>query len=397
MTPPPSDLQLSDLKSFYERQLLENILPFWLKHARDDEGGGYFTCLERDGKVFDADKLCLWSQGRIAWTFAWLYNEWRQEPAWLEFARRGVDFLLAHGFSESGRMYYATRQDGVPLLAGQDYFTELSTVLAFSEVARATGDHDLRQRARELFDRTWATLQDPDGDWNPFLPGARPCRIHGYSMITLNVLQQLRRAGEQPEDASRIDLCLESMLKFHLKPDQKLLLEMVAPDGTALPGNQGRWVNPGHMIEGGTFLIHEARHRSDPELRSRGLDLIRWGFGLGWDTTYGGIFNDVDSEGHLIPGQRAMVADSKLWWQHAEALYGLALGFVESGDAWFWEKYRLVHEYSFNRFADLEHGEWYALLDRTGRPIDFAKGTDRKNVFHIGRNFFWCSRLTGGA
>jgi len=49
--------------------------------------------------------------------------------------------------------------------------------------------------------------------------------------------------------------------------------------------------------------------------------------------------------------------------------------------------------YSFSHFADPEKGEWFATLDRTGRRIHSAKGTDRKNCFHIGRNFFWCARL----
>jgi N-acylglucosamine 2-epimerase len=124
-----------------------------------------------------------------------------------------------------------------------------------------------------------------------------------------------------------------------------------------------------------------------------GLDLIRWGFDLGWDPQYGGIFNDVDAEGKPMYGANALLADTKLWWQAAEALYGLLLGFAETGDPWYWEAYRKVHEYSFSHFADPEFGEWYGYLDRTGRPINTSKGSDRKTVFHIGRNFFWCARL----
>jgi len=92
----------------------------------------------------------------------------------------------------------------------------------------------------------------------------------------------------------------------------------------------------------------------------------------------------------------ALIGDSKLWWQHAEALYGLLLAYVESGDDWFWKAYGQVHDYSFSRFADPEKGEWYALLDRTGRKIHPAKGTDRKSCFHIGRNFLWCSKIARG-
>ncbi len=382
-----------DLSTFYEAQLLKNILPFWLRHAPDEKGGGYFTCLDRDGSVYDPGKVCLWGQGRLAWSFAWLYNEWRAEPNWLEFARRGVDFLSLHGFSPSGRMYYATHQDGTPLEAGQDYHSELSAILAFTEVARATGDANLRERARGLFDRVWKVIQDPKGNWNSFIPEINPCRQHGYSMIPLNVLQQLRQGGEEATDRERMDICIDHMLRLHLKPERRLSLEMVDCEGGVLPGSIGRWVNPGHMIEGGIFLIHEGRHRGDATLKNHGLDLIRWGFEIGWDRDYGGIFNDVDADGKPMPVMRAVLADSKLWWQHAEGLYGLALAFKESGDTWFWENYQLLHNYSFERFADPEYGEWFGILDRLGRPISQAKGNDRKNSFHIVRNFFWCSQL----
>jgi len=189
-------------------------------------------------------------------------------------------------------------------------------------------------------------------------------------------------------------VCIDAIRRFHLRPKQKVLLEMTGWNGEDLPGSQGRRVNPGHMIEGGIFLIHEAIHRTDPALKELGLNLIRWGYDWGWDKEFGGIFNDCDTEGRPIADCREiLLADSKLWWQHAEALYALLLAYAESGDGWFLQAYEKVHAYSFSHFADPEYGEWFAYLDRTGRLVNAAKGTDRKTCFHIARNFFWCARL----
>ena len=47
----------------YKKELLEQVVPFWLEHSQDRQCGGYFTCLLRDGKVFDTDKF-IWLQGR---------------------------------------------------------------------------------------------------------------------------------------------------------------------------------------------------------------------------------------------------------------------------------------------------------------------------------------------
>ncbi len=61
------DFQL--LANQYRDELLNNILPFWLDNSQDDEFGGYFTCLDREGKVYDTDKF-VWLQGRQVWLFS---------------------------------------------------------------------------------------------------------------------------------------------------------------------------------------------------------------------------------------------------------------------------------------------------------------------------------------
>lgn len=384
------------LATFYRQELLDNIIPFWHKHAPDRKAGGYHTCLNRDGSVYEHDKLCMWGQGRIAWTFAYLYNELEKRPEWLETAAYGVEFLLKHAYTPNGRMYYSVTRKGLPLEQPVNIHTELSAVLAFSEYARATGDTELKNQTRQLFETCWQFMNNPvNRDRNNGLdPKTLKIRQHGHPMITLNVLQQLRLSQESSEDRSFTDICINTMLNFHQKTEMRLVLEYVGwRNGAILPGTLGRCVNPGHMLEGGVFLIHEARHRNDQTLLKAGLNWIRWGFEAGWDQEFGGIFNDIDSEGLPMPGLNALLADSKLWWQHAEALYALLLAYHVSKDSWFWEAYVKTHNYSFKYFADPLHGEWFALLDRTGRPINHSKGTNRKNSFHIARNFFWAMRL----
>ena len=37
----------------YKDTLLNKVVPFWEKYSPDKEHGGYFTCLDREGKVYD--------------------------------------------------------------------------------------------------------------------------------------------------------------------------------------------------------------------------------------------------------------------------------------------------------------------------------------------------------
>ncbi|MEP7357033.1 MAG: AGE family epimerase/isomerase, partial [Anaerolineales bacterium] len=99
----------------YRRTLLEDVIPFWEKHSPDREHGGYFTCLERDGAVYDTDKF-VWLQARQVWTFSMLYNRIEARPAWLDMARLGADFLRAHGQAAAGAWYFALTRQGQPLV-----------------------------------------------------------------------------------------------------------------------------------------------------------------------------------------------------------------------------------------------------------------------------------------
>ncbi len=64
-------MDFKQLAEQYKNELFKDVIPFWLNNSQDLEYGGYFTCLERDGKVFDTDKfICL--QGREVWLFAML-------------------------------------------------------------------------------------------------------------------------------------------------------------------------------------------------------------------------------------------------------------------------------------------------------------------------------------
>jgi mannose/cellobiose epimerase-like protein (N-acyl-D-glucosamine 2-epimerase family) len=177
-----------------------------------------------------------------------MFNEFERREEWLDFSRLGVDFVLKHGFREDGRIYYALRRDGRPLREPWIYHAELSNLIAMAELARATRDESLYQKARSIFELAWKGLHDPNP--SPASPFSQwePTRVHGNSMITINVLQILRSYREEPTDRPRILECIDNMRRFHFRPERRLLLEFTGWNGEILDGSHGRRVNPGHMI-----------------------------------------------------------------------------------------------------------------------------------------------------
>ena len=67
------------------------VLPFWEKYGADPVNGGVRTCLDREGKVFSAEKS-VWMQGRGGWLFSHVYNDFGHDKRWLDMAESCVKF-----------------------------------------------------------------------------------------------------------------------------------------------------------------------------------------------------------------------------------------------------------------------------------------------------------------
>lgn len=98
------------LAAQYKQELLNKVLPFWLEKSQDKEYGGYFTCLDRQGNVFDTDKF-IWLQGREVWMFAMLYNKVEKKQEWLDCAVQGAEFLKKYGHDGKYNWYFSRPED----------------------------------------------------------------------------------------------------------------------------------------------------------------------------------------------------------------------------------------------------------------------------------------------
>ena len=85
-----------ELQQFYNKEL-EETLSFWYNYGYDKEHGGFYTCLERNGDVYDTDKS-VWAQGRGMWVFARAYNFIKKDPRYLKAAQDAYDFVTKHCF-----------------------------------------------------------------------------------------------------------------------------------------------------------------------------------------------------------------------------------------------------------------------------------------------------------
>ena len=111
-----------ELAGKYRSELLDSVLPFWLNHSQDKEYGGYFSCLNRDGSIYDTDKF-IWLQGREVWLFSMLYNKVEKRSEWLDCAVQGGEFLKKYGHDGNYNWYFSLTRDGRPLVEPYNIFS----------------------------------------------------------------------------------------------------------------------------------------------------------------------------------------------------------------------------------------------------------------------------------
>jgi N-acylglucosamine 2-epimerase len=381
--------RIEALKDHYRRSLLDDVVPFWLQHSLDHEYGGSFNSLARDGEVYDTDKA-MWLQARAVWLFSKLYNTVENRQEWMDAARLIYEFILQHGFDTDGRMFFSVTRDGKPLRKRRYLFTETFGVIACAEYARATGDSQALQRAKDLYQLIVDYLENPDKLPPKVYPQTRQTKSHATPMIMLATTQEIRQVDDALLYQRVVDDALDQILNQFVKRDERALLETVGPNGERLDSVEGRKVNPGHALESAWFIMHEGMHRQDNDLIRQATDIITWSLELGWDKEYGGILYFVDVEGKS-PVQ--LEWDMKLWWPHTEALYALLLAYHLTAESKYVEWYEKVHDWSFSHFADPEYGEWFGYLHRDGTVSSPAKGGMWKGAFHLPRTLLYCQKL----
>ena len=142
-------MDFKQLAAQYKNELFENVLPFWLHRSQDFEQGGYYTCLNRRGEVFDTDKF-VWLQGREVWLFSMLYNKVEKQKEWLDCAVQGGEFLKKHGHDGNYNWYFSLDRKGAPLVEPYNIFSYTFATMAFGQLSLAAGIKSMQILPKEL-------------------------------------------------------------------------------------------------------------------------------------------------------------------------------------------------------------------------------------------------------
>ncbi len=377
-------MEFHDYATLYRNNLLNDVIPFWMQHSPDKQYGGYFTCLDRDGKVFDTDKF-IWLQCREVWCFAMLYNKVEKKQEWLDMAIQGAEFLRKHGRDKDGNWYFSLTRTGEPLTAPYNIFSDCFAAMAFGQLYKATGNEDYSHIAISTFHQILRRQDNPKGHYSKAVAGTRPLQNFALPMILCNLVLEMESLLDKQLVEDTIQKGIHTVMEVFYQPDTGLIMENITPEGQLSDSFEGRLINPGHGLEAMWFVMDLATRTNDAALITKAKDTALTLLEYGWDKEYGGIFYFLDVKGY--PPQQ-LEWDQKLWWVHIETIISLLKGYLHTGDERCWEWFKKVHDYTWKHFPDPENGEWFGYLNRQGQPLLSLKGGKWKGCFHVPRGLY---------
>ncbi len=383
------NVDFKQLANQYRDELLNNVLPFWLENSQDKEFGGYFSCLDRDGSVYDTDKF-IWLQGREVWMFAMLYNQVEKRQEWLDCAIQGGKFLKKYGHDGDYNWYFSLTREGKPIIQPYNIFSYTFAAMAFAQLAVATGSEEYATIAKRTFDRILEKRNDPKGVWNKAYPGTRNLKGFSLPMILCNMALEIEPMIDKELLDRTIQECLKEVMEVFYRPELGLIVENVTTEGELADTFEGRLINPGHSLEAMWFIMNLGVRLNDRKLIDQAIEIALKTAEFGWDKEHGGIFYFMDRKG---APRVELEWDQKLWWVHIESMITMIKGYQLTGNEQCLEWFLRLHDYTWSHFKDQEHPEWFGYLNRRGEVLLPLKGGKWKGCFHVPRGLYQCWKI----
>ncbi len=377
--PGPTPADLAELARSADQELRGNILPFWLKHARDREHGGFHSFIGEDMKARDSLPHAALLTSRILWTFSAAYRAYH-DPQYLEMAtwayRDLVDRFVDRQY---GGLFWTIRPDGQPADGHKQIYGQVFGIYGLSEYYRATGDIGALQQAIAIYGLIEKNARDPvnggyfdtlsrewrreDANGSNLLgdaPKSQNSHIHILEGFTA-LLRIWPDEGLRRRERELIELTMTRIID----PRTHHLILFMKDDWTPI----GDAVSYGHDIELAWLLVEAADVLGDPMLaaRARGeaLAIAKATNAEGVDTD-GGVYNEG--------GPRGPTNTHKEWWEQAEAAVGFLNAYQISRDPAYFAYSRRSWRFIQEKFVDRQDGDWYEVLERDGTPLVEFKG-----------------------
>lgn len=371
---PISPPALQALATSAEKELRENILPFWLKYARFPERGGFHSFIGEDMIVRDDMPRGALLTTRILWAFSAAYRHY-PDPAYLAMARYAYADLTKNFLDQAnGGLFWTITPEGKPLDAHKQIYGQVFGIYALTEYYRASGDKGALDQAIAIYRLIEKYARDPkydgyvdalDRKWQretgsqANLLGEGPKSQNSHIHI-LEGFSSLLRVWPDPGLRERQRELVELMLTRIIDPKTHHLILFMRDDWTPI----GHDVSYGHDIELSWLLVEAAEVLGDPALIVKAK---REALAIAKVTAQEGI--DVDGGVYTEGNPQGPTNTNKEWWEQAESAVGFLNAYQLSGEAKDFKQSLKSWTFIQEKFVDRTNGGWHNVLRRDGSPI----------------------------
>jgi cellobiose epimerase len=386
------------------RELEENILPFWRRHAVDELHGGFIAQMSNELRRETEARKGLILNARILWTFSAAYRH-AGLPEDQALAQRAYDYLIRYFHDPQYGGYFweldaqGRRADEVKKTYGQAF-----CLYALAEYCQVFSDSQARQQAIELFELLESHSRDAQfggywevrsRDWQPVedmrlsdkdLNEKKSMNNH---LHVLEAYANLLRVWPDPLLARRlrdlIDIFPQHILNAERIHCRHFFDESWAPKSTSYTFGhdiEASWL----LCEAADVLQHPTPTNLSPagieptlglDIRALAVNIARAMMREGLDDD-GGLFYEADA------GQ--ITNTDKEWWPQAEAVVGFLNAWQLSGDPAFRDAALHTWQFIQNRIVDPVHGEWFWRVAKDGSPdLSMPKLSAWKCPYHNSR------------
>jgi cellobiose epimerase len=391
----PLTLDASVLRSYARRaenDLKGNILPFWLRHTRDRQHGGFFGEIDTVLTVrADAPRGALLTS-RILWTFAAAARRY-PDASYREMARWAFNDLVARFWDDKhGGLFWMVSADGKVLRDRKQIYGQAFGIYALTEYFQLTGENEALDRALELyrliekharervhggyleaFKRDWTRENDVRlsvVDMNE--PKSQNTHLHVMEAYT-----NLLRVWPQPELREAQHALIGIMIGPILDKSGRHLGLFF--DETWNP--RADRISFGHDIEASWLLTEAAGVLGDAALLERvkaiALTMASATLEEGVDVD-GAIYNEATPAG--------LSDTDKEWWPQAEAAVGFLNAYQLDGDERFLRAALASWDFIEAHLVDRAGGEWHRAVTRDRHvKTEHPKVSFWKCPYHNGR------------
>lgn len=360
---------LAALRRQLYTHLVDQVMPFWLRHGVDRVHGGLYSYLDVDGTLLERTKSGV-SNTRALYTFAALVDALEDRPDWREAAANQYRFLRDHGRDADGLWVYSYDETGRTLRGEASIVVDAFAIMGLTAYYRISGEAESLDLALATAASVRERLARP-GSYKtapyPTPPGMRAQREN--MQFSLAFAELGRAAGDAALTAAGMQLGRE-VLDHYYRADRGVLHEYLGLDYQPLDSPAGRCMVPGHAIESLGFQMRvfgqiTATETTRAQQAARALQPC---LEKGWDPDYGGIFLGIDVDGREPVYWEQ--GEMKRWWPLTEAMPACLLAYEILGEDWCLAWYWRCHDWAFAHCPYPEQpGLWCQNLTRDGRRI----------------------------